>query len=172
MRSLRRQQRHSVTDRFVLADGVGSPSAPDATPALRRNAAEAVILQDEAEAALLGIRRRESLGVIAPRAGPLVRRFFALRDELPAGSGREEQTQLRDQMAAILHSHAMALSVAMEFLAQEGRSPAMAAQLDALTDLGPPARRLDEIHRLLAGATAGAPAPGSVLPLPGLPNEP
>ncbi|HYP46050.1 MAG TPA: hypothetical protein VEQ66_12725 [Propionibacteriaceae bacterium] len=154
MRSLRRQQRRPSADRFVLTDCVAEPVSPDAAVALLRIAAEAVILQDEAEAALLRIRRRESLGEIAPRAGPLVRRFFALRDDLPTGLHREEQAQLRDQMAAILHSHAMALSVAMEFLAQEWRSPVLARQLDELTDLGAPARRLDEIHRLLAGASA------------------
>src|SRR5688572_6566064 len=85
--------RRRRTERFVLQDA-GPPSAAEVAAAdaarraeqhrsLRRIAAEAVILQDEAEAVIQGIRARESLGYLAPRGGPLVRRFFALRDALP-----------------------------------------------------------------------------------------
>lgn len=118
---------------------------------LRGIAVEAVILQDEAEAALRDIRARKSLGLIAPRAGPLVRRFFALGDSLPTVLQQPHQAQLKDEMATILQHHAMALSVAMEFLADEWRSAAMARYVDELTDLGPPARRLDEICAQLTG---------------------
>lgn len=138
--------------RFVLEDLESSTPPPDPAPELRRIAAEAVILQDEAEGVLRDIRARQPLGFVAPRAGPLVRRFFALRDELPPTLVSVEQAELRDEMSAILHSHAMALSVAMEFLAFEWRSIALANQVDALTDLGAPARRIDEIYALLARA--------------------
>ena len=140
--------RTSAPDRFVLED-VHEPTArPDPMIATRRVVAEAVILQDEAEAVLRAIRAREPLGTVAPRAGPLVRRFFALEDQLPTGTG--DADRLRAEVAAILHHHALALSVAMEFLALEWRSPAVADQLDKLADLGKPGQRLDEIRDLLA----------------------
>lgn len=44
----------------------------------------------------------------------------------------------------------MAVSVAMDFLATEWRSPALSSQLDTLSDLGDPARRLEEIYACLA----------------------
>jgi hypothetical protein len=140
-------------ERAVLTDVESSPSPPDAEPVLRRIAAETVILQDEAETVLRDIRARQGLGFIAPRAGPLVRRFFGLRDQLLAQVCAPAHLRLRDEMAAILHSHAMALSVAMDFLASEWRSATLAGQVDALTDLGPPARRIEEIYALLVGRT-------------------
>jgi hypothetical protein len=156
MRSALRRLRRltSTEDRLVLLDVEPGPepAPPDAAPALRRIAAETVILQDEAEAVLRDIRARKGLGFIAPRAGPLVRRFFALRDQVLAQASTPAQSRVRDEMAAILHHHAMALSVAMDFLASEWRSAALAGQVDALTDLGAPARRIEEIYRLLARA--------------------
>ena len=53
----------------ILAGPTGPPSDPRA--AMRRIAAEAVILQDEAEAVIRGARAREGLGFLAPRGGPL-----------------------------------------------------------------------------------------------------
>ena len=50
---------------------------------LRAIVAEAVIWQDAAEDVLLAISRREPLAELAPRGGPLVRRFCELRDRLP-----------------------------------------------------------------------------------------
>lgn len=137
--------------RFVLEDACAVEPAPDPGVVLRSIAVEAVILQDEAEAALRDIRAHASLGMVAPRAGPLVRRFFALGDQLPTEVAQPGQAQLADEMAAILRHHAMALSVAMEFLADEWRSAAMKRHVDELTDLGGPARRLDEICALLTG---------------------
>lgn len=140
-----------VAERFVLDDVYDSEPPPDPVQVLRGIAVEAVILQDEAEAALRDIAAHKSLGFVAPRAGPLVRRFFALGDELPNVVLQPNTAALRAEMAAILHHHAMALAVAMDFLADEWRSPAMARHVDELTDLGPPARRLDEICAQLTG---------------------
>lgn len=60
-------------DPFVLVDVLDSGRTPaeeqaDQHMTLRRIAAEAVILQDEAEAVIAGIRARQSLGYLAPRA--------------------------------------------------------------------------------------------------------
>lgn len=137
--------------KFVLEDVYDRAPPPDPVLILRGIAVEAVILQDEAEAILRDIQAHKSLGSIAPRAGPLVRRFFALSDQLPSVVTQPHLAQLKDELAAILQHHAMALSVAMEFLADEWRSSAMARHVEDFADLGPPARRLDQICAQLTG---------------------
>lgn len=117
----------------------------DVRPALRRIAAEALILQDEAELVIRSARGREGMCVVARRGGPLVRRFFSLRDLLPA-AGAAPDVQLRARLDAILHHHALAVSLALELLACEGRSARMAALLDGLEGLGRPALDLEQIY--------------------------
>jgi hypothetical protein len=124
------------------------PSNPRA--AMRRIAAEAVILQDEAEAVVRGAQVREGLGFLAPRGGPLVRRFFGLRDLLPKACDDPADEELRRQLDAILHHHALAVWVALDLLACEWRSERIARQLDALDGLGEPAVQLDELYAQLA----------------------
>ncbi|HJV15186.1 MAG TPA: hypothetical protein VJ625_14960 [Propionibacteriaceae bacterium] len=138
---------------------VDPPSDPRA--AMRRIAAEAVILQDEAEAVVRGARARQGLGFLAPRGGPLVRRFFGLRDLLPEACTDPGDEELRRQLDAILHHHALAVWVALDLLAYEWRSERIACQLDALDGLGEPATQLDQLYTTLAkrssadqGATA------------------
>lgn len=142
-------------DPFVLVDVLDSGRTPaeeqaDQHMTLRRIAAEAVILQDEAEAVIAGIRARQSLGYLAPRAGPVVRRFFALRDWLPRWCADPDDERRRAILDVTFHHHAMALATALEFSALEWRSPEIARQIDALDGLGPPARRLDEVYAELA----------------------
>ena len=129
----------------------GHPDPPR-TPraAMRRIAAEAVILQDEAEAVVRGARAREGLGFLAPRGGPLVRRFFGLRDQLPKACDDPADEELRRQLDAILHHHALAVWVALDLLACEWRSERIARQLDALDGLGEPAIHLDQLYADLA----------------------
>ncbi len=117
---------------------------------MRRVAAEAVILQDEAEAVIRGARAREGLGFLAPRGGPLVRRFFALRDLLPRACDDPENEERRRQLDAILHHHALAVWVALDLLAYEWRSERIARQLDAIDGLGAPAAQLDQLYTELA----------------------
>jgi hypothetical protein len=150
--------RRQRPDRIVLTD-LGPPETDpwvvdpelvaEQHASLRRIAAEAVLMQDEAEAVILGIRARENLGYLAPRGGPLVRRFFALRDRLPRRCYDAEDERLRAIMDVTFHHHAMALATAMEFCAMEWRSPEIARQVDALDGLGAPARRLDEVYAAL-----------------------
>ena len=151
----RRRQR---PDRFVLTDSVAPQTDPLAVDpemmalqraTLRRIAAEAVILQDEAESVIAGIRARQSLGYLAPRGGPLVRRFFALRDRLPKHCDDPDDDRLRAIMDVTFHHHAMALATAMEFCAMEWRSAEIARQVDALVGLGEPARQLDDVYAAL-----------------------
>ena len=82
---------------------------------LRRIAAEAVIMQDEAEAVIQWIRAREPLGYLAPRGGPLVRRFFALRDTLPRRCDDPNNNELRSILDVTLHHHAVAVATALEY---------------------------------------------------------
>jgi hypothetical protein len=126
-------------------------SVPDPVrPVLFRIAAEALILSDEADLLIRRIRAREGLGLIAPRAGPLVRRFFELRDLMPPSCAEPSDEQLRGRLDAILHHHAMLLSIAMDLLAFEWRSERLSRQLDALDGMGEPAVRLEEIYADLA----------------------
>jgi hypothetical protein len=124
------------------------PSNPRA--AMRRIVAEAVILQDEAEAVVRGAQAREGLGFLAPRGGPLVRRFFGLRDLLPRACDDPADEDLRRRLDAILHHHALAVWVALDLLACEWRSERIARQLDALNGLGEPAVELDQLYAQLA----------------------
>jgi hypothetical protein len=122
----------------------------DQRAALRRIAAEAVILQDEAEDVIRGARAREGLGFLAPRGGPLVRRFFSLRESLPRACDDPTDEDWRRRLDAILHHHALAVWVAMDLLACEWRSERIACQLDALDGLGTPAVQLDQLYAELA----------------------
>jgi hypothetical protein len=144
------------------AGQVGPPSDPRST--MRRIAAEAVILQDEAEAVIRGAKAREGLGFLAPRGGPLVRRFFSLRESLPRACDNPADEYWRRRLDAILHHHALAVWVAMDLLAYEWRSERIARQLDALDGLGSPAVELDQLYAALtgrsterSGATIGQP---------------
>jgi hypothetical protein len=117
---------------------------------MRRIVAEAVILQDEAEAVVRGAQAREGLGFLAPRGGPLVRRFFGLRDLLPKACEDPADEDIRRRLDAILHHHALAVWVALDLLACEWRSERIARQLDALDGLGEPAVELDQLYAQLA----------------------
>ena len=131
------------------AEHTGRPG--DQRAAMRRIAAEAVILQDQAEEVIRGARAREGLGFLAPRGGPLVRRFFSLRESLPRACDDPVDEAWRRRLDAILHHHALAVWVAMDLLACEWRSERIASQLDALDGLGTPAVQLDQIYAELAG---------------------
>lgn len=123
--------------------------APDPSALLRRVAAEALILQDEAEAVLAGIADGDQLGIAAPRGGPLIRRFFALSDELPRVVAQPRQRQLAESLRTILIHHAMQLSTALDFLAVSWRSDLIARQVAQMGGLGEPAELLEAYYREL-----------------------
>jgi hypothetical protein len=140
------------------AEHTGRPR--DQRAAMRRIAAEAVILQDEAEAVVRGARDRVGLGFLAPRGGPLVRRFFSLRESLPRACDEPADEECRRRLDAILHHHALAVWVAMDLLACEWRSERIARQLDALDGLGAPAVQLDQLYAELAGRSTASASDG------------
>jgi len=138
-------------ERMELIDGrLGHDLDP---AALLRIAAEALILQDEAEGVLAAVGRREHLGIVAPRAGPLVYRFFALRDRLADERSADEiqpqLTGLANMLDTILYHHAMQVSTALDFLAVEWRSPEMAHQVANISGLGAAAELLEGVYREL-----------------------
>lgn len=142
------RQPRGAAARVELIDCESLPT-PDAAALLRRIAAEALILQDEAESVLAGIAHGEQLGVAAPRGGPLIRRFFALADELPMNCVEPRQRQLADSLRTILVHHAMQLSTALDFLAVSWRSENLAQQVARLGGLGEPAKLLEDFYHEL-----------------------
>ncbi|MGI3782334.1 MAG: hypothetical protein ACRYG2_16355 [Janthinobacterium lividum] len=137
-----------------------APSAPpvDERALLRRAAAEAVILQDQAEAVLAAVRSHGHLGLIAPRGGPLVRRFFALRAELPDCCADPDDERLRHVLDVALHSHALVVSMSMDLLAYEWRSPRLLDVVSRIEGLGAAGVALDAAYAELTHVPAGQPS--------------
>jgi hypothetical protein len=98
---------------------------------LLRIVAEAVVLQDKAVELLADIRTREPLAELAPRGGPLARRFFELRRQLPAAADGELARQC-ETASVVLDHHGRVITYALELLAMDWRSGTPAERLDAL----------------------------------------
>jgi hypothetical protein len=112
---------------------------------LRRIAAEALIVQDDAEQLLREIRERGSLAELAPRGGRLTSRFVALAAALPAS--RDPQVQRYGaRMREVLDHHALMVSASLDLLAVAWRSERLENELDRITGLGRPAQRLEDLR--------------------------
>ena len=112
---------------------------------LRRTAAEALILQDDAEQLLREIRDRGPLAELAPRGGRLTSRFLSLAAGLPASRDplvRTYVTRLRE----VLDHHALMLSASLDLLAVCARSQRLEDEVDRIRGLGRPARWLEDIR--------------------------
>jgi hypothetical protein len=118
---------------------------------LRAIVAEAVIWQDAANELLAAISRREPLAELAPRGGPLVRRFCELRARLPE-SDDPELRRVTDVLGPVLDHHALMLSSALDMLAVDWRSERIVEELERITGLGAPAERLEGIYAEIAGS--------------------
>ena len=116
---------------------------------LLRIVAEAVVLQDQAVELLGAISRREPLSEVARRGGPLARRFFELRRQLPPAADRGMARHC-EAAGVVLDHHGRVITYALELLAMEWRSQAIVAQLERLDGLGEPAERLDALYAELA----------------------
>lgn len=140
-----RRRGRAPAGRVQLVDVPSEPTISD--PArLRRIVAEALIVQDEALEVLAAVGRGEHLGLVAPRAGPLVHRFFTLREQLPAGCDDPRLGQLAATVDTILYHHAMQVATALDFLAVEWRSAQMARQVASIGGLGPAADLLEDVY--------------------------
>ncbi len=134
---------------FLPEVDVGVAARLDRRAHLLRIVAEAVVLQDKAVELLADISRREPLGELAPRGGPLARRFFELRRQLPTAANGELARQC-ETAGVVLDHHGRVITYALELLAMDWRSDAIVAQLERLDGLGTPAERLDALYAELA----------------------
>jgi hypothetical protein len=112
---------------------------------LRRIAAEAVIVQDDAEQLLREIRERAPLAELAPRGGRLTSRFVALAAALPASCDPQVQ-RYAARMREVLDHHALMLSASLDLLAVAWRSDRLEEQVDQITGFGRPAQWLEDIR--------------------------
>jgi hypothetical protein len=135
----------------VWDDDVRTPPETErAWRELRAIVAEALIWQDEANEVLAAVSRREPLAEVAPRGGPLVRRFCALRARLPE-SHDPELRRVTEVLGPVLDHHALMLSSSLDMLAVDWRSERLVEELARITGLGAPAERLERIyHELVA----------------------
>jgi hypothetical protein len=129
-------------------DEPAPPTSAEAWGELRRIVAEAVIWQDKAEELLVDIRHREPLAELAPRGGPLIRRFCELRQRLPE-SNDPAIRRYTDALGPLLEHHALMLNSSLDMLAVDWRSERIVAELERITGLGAPAQRLDRIRQEL-----------------------
>jgi hypothetical protein len=118
---------------------------------LRAIVAEAVIWQDAAEEVLAAISRREPLRDLAPRGGPLIRRFCELADRLPE-SDDPELRRITTVLRPVFDHHALMLSSSLDMLAVDWRSERIRAELERIDGLGEPAQRLDGIRSALVAS--------------------
>ena len=123
-----------------------------------------MIWQDKAEELLVDISHREPLAELAPRGGPLIRRFCELRARLPESATRSIR-RITDVLGPVFDHHALMLSSSLDMLAVDWRSERIVEELERITGLGAPAQRLDRIREELVdrapGARAGVAASGS-----------
>lgn len=150
----RRAPRTDADSREVLRDAVSGvrvvrEDEPDSQARLLRVVSEAVILQDQATELLHEIRDRQPLADVAPRAGPLATRFFALRYEIPPATGAEMERQC-ETVSTVLDHHGRLIVTALDMLAMDWRSEAIVDQLERLDGFGTPADRLDAVYAELA----------------------
>ena len=142
--------RGTISSIAILPDAeVSDVARLDRRAQLLRMVAEAVVLQDKAVELLADIRRREPLAELAPRGGPLARRFFELRRQLPPATDGQMARQC-ETAARVLDHHGTVITYALELLAMDWRSDALVAQLERLDGLGAPAERLDALYAELA----------------------
>jgi hypothetical protein len=118
---------------------------------LRAIVAEAVIWQDAAEEVLAAISRREPLCELAPRGGPLIRRFCALADRLPQ-SDDPELRRITGVLRPVFDHHALMLSSSLDMLAVDWRSERIRAELERIDGLGAPAERLEGVRSALVAS--------------------
>jgi hypothetical protein len=139
-----------IDDKVALADR-GAQSREQAWRELRAIVAEAVIWQDAATEVLIAISHREPLAELAPRGGPLVRKFCELRERLPE-SDDPELRRITDVLGPVLHHHALMLSSSLDMLAVDWRSERLVEELERIDGLGPPAERLELIRAELVAS--------------------
>jgi hypothetical protein len=133
------------------ADARRAAAREEAWRQLRAIVAEAVIWQDSAEELLAAISRREPLAELAPRGGPLIRRFCELGDRLPRSDDHEIQ-RITTVLGPVFDHHALMLSSSLDMLAVDWRSERIVEELEKIHGLGAPAERLETIRAQLVAS--------------------
>src|SRR3954454_14756335 len=113
------------------------PDPRSAWKVVRRVVAEALILQDEAEALLDSFRRRPDRGEGAEACGRLRFRFVTLHKELPE-AGVPDIDRLTAALRQVLDHHVLMLKTSQQLLAGAALSDALDARLDDIDGLGAP----------------------------------
>jgi hypothetical protein len=129
----------------VLGDDDPLPARDADLCRLTRIAAEAVILQDDAEQLLHEVRDRGPLASLAPRGGRLTSRFCALAAALPATRDPLIEGYVV-RLREVLDHHALMVSASLDLLAVAWRSQRLEDELDRIAGLGRPARWLEDIR--------------------------
>src|SRR5215218_1807073 len=118
----------------------------------RRRARRESTVRDELSVSVISVDVDDDgrgLAELAPRGGPLVRRFCELRTRLPE-SDDVELRQITEELGPLLDHHALMLSSSLDMLAVDWRSERIIEQLERIEGLGAPAERLDGIYAKLA----------------------
>jgi hypothetical protein len=111
---------------------------------------EALELQRAGEAVIAEVSAEGPLADLAERAGPLISRFVAMRQELPDACCDPLLRSAAEVLDMVFANHAMALSAALDLLAVSWRSERMREELHRLEGLGRPAVWLQTIRAELA----------------------
>jgi hypothetical protein len=111
---------------------------------------EALELQRAGEAVIAEVSAEGPLADLAERAGPLISRFVAMRQELPDACCDPLLRSAAEVLDMVFANHAMALSAALDLLAVSWRSERMREELHRLEGLGRPAMWLQTIRAELA----------------------
>ena len=90
-----------------------------------------MIWQDKAEELLIDISHREPLAELAPRGGPLIRRFCELRRRLPE-SNDPGIRRITDVLGPVFDHHALMLSSSLDLLAVVRRSARIVQELERI----------------------------------------
>ena len=130
---------------------------PDPVARLRRIAAEATLLQDDAAELLEEIAARGPLVELAQRGGRITTRFVTLAAELPAPADPLLRRYC-DVLRCVFEHHAMLIASALDLLAVDWRSEAMVERLGRIGGLGAPAEWLEAIRAQLEDRYADATA--------------
>jgi len=115
---------------------------------LHRLAADAVAGQPEAEVVLAGVRDEAPLGVLAPRGGPLARRYADLAEATRSVRGAAAQ-DYADLLHRLLSYHAELLEQALELAAHWWPSERLAVERRRLHGLGVPGAKLRQLEQEL-----------------------
>jgi hypothetical protein len=112
---------------------------------LQRIAAQALLVQDDAEQLLHEIREHGSLAELAPRGGRLTSQFVELAATLPTSRDPDVQRYVA-RLREVLDHHSLMLSTSLDLLAVAWRSERLDDEVDRIEGFGRPAQWLEDLR--------------------------